>query len=105
MPIDDFYRIANNPEIRYVGNPLRHFKDPTTSATLPTIVQYRPLMPLTLSLGRAVLEPLGVPSLAADHIGNIALHIIIRHCSAIYAFNFLLCLGRILKPLPIKRCS
>lgn len=75
--LDDFYRIANNPEIRYVGNPLRHFKDPTTSATLPTIVQYRPLMPLTLSLGRALLEPLGVPSLAADHIGNIALHIII----------------------------
>ncbi len=72
--LDDTYRISNNPEIRYVGNPLRHFLDPTTSSTLPTIVQYRPLLPLSLSLGRALLEPLGIPSLAADHLGNIAFH-------------------------------
>lgn len=48
--LDDFYRIVGNPGIQQVHPIWRHFIDPSTMATLPRITNYRPLLPLTLSL-------------------------------------------------------
>lgn len=77
--LDDFYRIRDNPEIRRVSPVLRHFVDPGTisgsrgvsESALSQIGQYRPLLPLSLSLNYAVagLE------LPGYHLVNIALHL------------------------------
>ena len=69
--LDDHYRILDNPGIH--GGPWwRHFVDPTTSSTLPEITQYRPLLPLTLALNRALTGdgPVGY------HAGNLLLLIV-----------------------------
>ncbi|MGZ8474268.1 MAG: tetratricopeptide repeat protein [Candidatus Deferrimicrobiaceae bacterium] len=67
--LDDFYRLVENPAVRVVSPWWRHFVDVHTMATLPTITNYRPLLPLTLSLNYAVggLNPAGY------HVVNIAL--------------------------------
>jgi len=67
--LDDFYRLVENPAVRVVSPWWRHFVDVHTMATLPTITNYRPLLPLTLSLNYAIggLHPAGY------HIVNIAL--------------------------------
>jgi len=77
--LDDFYRLRDNPEIRRVGPVLRHFVDPGTisgsrgvsESALSQIGQYRPLLPLSLSLNYAAtgLE------LPGYHLVNIALHL------------------------------
>ncbi|MEC9072548.1 MAG: tetratricopeptide repeat protein [Myxococcota bacterium] len=68
--LDDVYRVVENPEVRYVAPAWRHFVDPGTMSTLPSIIQYRPLLPLTLSLNHAAggYEPAGY------HLFNLALH-------------------------------
>jgi len=53
--VDDFFRIDGNPAIDAVWPPWRHFLDPTTNATAPGLVQYRPLLPLSFSLDVAVM--------------------------------------------------
>ena len=78
--LDDFYRIRDNPEIRHVSPFLRHFSDPGTisgsrgvsESALNQIGQYRPLLPLTLSLNYAA----GGLELPGYHLVNIALHLI-----------------------------
>jgi hypothetical protein len=67
--LDDFYRVVENPGIRSLSAWWRHFVDIHTMATLPTITNYRPLLPLTLSLNYAIggLNPVGY------HVVNIAL--------------------------------
>ena len=69
--LDDFYRIVDNPGIRQVAPMGRHFTDPSTNAWLPRLVQYRPLLPLTLSWNHALTgdDPAGY------RWGNLALHI------------------------------
>lgn len=52
--LDDFYRVVDNPGIHRVWPVWRHFVDPGTSATMPSIVQFRPLLPLTLSINYAI---------------------------------------------------
>jgi tetratricopeptide (TPR) repeat protein len=52
--LDDHYRILDNPGIQRVSPVWRHFVDPSTSSTLDRIVQFRPLLPLTLSLNHAL---------------------------------------------------
>jgi hypothetical protein len=52
--LDDHYHVAANPEIRQVGPVGRHFTDPRTMSSLDRIVQYRPLLPLSLSLSYAL---------------------------------------------------
>jgi tetratricopeptide (TPR) repeat protein len=77
--LDDFYRIRDNPEIRQVAPVLRHFADPGTisgsrgvsESVLTQIGQYRPLLPLTLSLNYAA----GGLELPGYHLVNIALHL------------------------------
>jgi len=73
--LDDVYRVARNPEIERVAPVWRHFADPRTSATLPSLVQYRPLLPLSLSLNRAASERLGIEPRVGFHLGNLALHV------------------------------
>lgn len=77
--LDDLYRIRDNPEIRRVAPVLRHFVDPSTisgsrgvsESALNQVGQYRPLLPLTLSLNYA----LGGLDLPGYHVVNIALHL------------------------------
>ena len=77
--LDDLYRIRDNPEIRRVSPVLRHFTDPGTisgsrgvsESALNQIGQYRPLLPLTLSLNYA----LGGLDLPGYHMVNIAIHL------------------------------
>ncbi|HET6639148.1 MAG TPA: tetratricopeptide repeat protein [Gemmatimonadota bacterium] len=77
--LDDLYRIRDNPEIRRVSPVLRHFTDPGTisgsrgvsESALNQIGQYRPLLPLTLSLNYAV----GGLDLPGYHVVNIAIHL------------------------------
>ena len=65
--LDDVYRIIDNPGIQSFWPPWRHFFDPTTSSTQPTIVQYRPLLPLSLSIDYAIAGE----SERAFRIGNL----------------------------------
>ncbi len=69
--LDDYYRIVNNPGITRVQPFWRHFLDPSTMSSLQSIQQYRPLLPLTLSLNYAVsgLAP------ASYHLFNLAVHL------------------------------
>jgi tetratricopeptide (TPR) repeat protein len=77
--LDDLYRIRDNPEIRSVSPVLRHFTDPGTisgsrgvsESALNQIGQYRPLLPLTLSLNYA-FGGLGLPGY---HVVNMAIHL------------------------------
>lgn len=77
--LDDFYRIRDNPEIRRVDPVMRHFTDPGTisgsqgvsESALSQIGQYRPLLPLSLSLNYAA----GGLELPGYHLVNIALHL------------------------------
>ena len=77
--LDDLYRIRDNPEIRSVSPVLRHFTDPGTisgsrgvsESALNQIGQYRPLLPLSLSLNYA----LGGLDLPGYHVVNIAIHL------------------------------
>jgi tetratricopeptide (TPR) repeat protein len=75
--LDDAYRIQDNPELERVWPPWRHFFDPTTSATLPTLVQWRPMLPLTLSVSHALSDAVGMDRLVGLHLGNLALHVAI----------------------------
>ncbi|MFC1566981.1 tetratricopeptide repeat protein [bacterium] len=69
---DDHYRIKNNPEIQRVMPIWRHFTDPRTMTTDPVILQFRPMLPLTLSLNYAIAKH----SLIGYHLGNLLFHII-----------------------------
>ena len=55
---DDLYRVQGNPGVQEFWSPLRHFADESTSATLPRLRQYRPLLPLSLSVNYGVEPPL-----------------------------------------------
>jgi hypothetical protein len=74
--LDDFYRIVGNPELERVWPVWRHFFDPSTIATLPTIVQYRPMLPLSLSITTWASDMVGIERLVGHHLGNIAIHLV-----------------------------
>jgi tetratricopeptide (TPR) repeat protein len=48
--LDDFYRVVDNPWIQTIRPIWRHFVDPRTMSTLDRTTEYRPLVPLTVSL-------------------------------------------------------
>ena len=48
--LDDYYLIKNNPGIHKVSPITRHFTDPTTISRLERITQYRPMLPLSMSI-------------------------------------------------------
>jgi tetratricopeptide (TPR) repeat protein len=93
--LDDFYRIRDNPEIRHVSPVLRHFRDPGTisgsrgvsETPLNQLGQYRPLLPLTLSLNYAVAGH----SLTGYHVVNLAIHLLA--CVLVFLLVFTI-LGR-----------
>ncbi len=72
--LDDIYRIVQNPELDHVWPPWRHFLDPSTSASLPTIVQFRPMLPLSLSVGHWLNDLFGLRHVVGDHASNLLLH-------------------------------
>lgn len=80
--LDDMYRIVENPGIAHVRPLFRHFIDPSTSSSLPGLTQFRPLLPLTLSLNYWW----GGESPAGYHAVNLAFHVV----SAMLAYIFLL---------------
>ncbi len=84
--LDDHYIIVNNPELTRVQPFWRHFLDPTTSSSLKSIQQYRPLLPLTLSLNYAVsgLAP------ASFHLFSLGVHL----AAAFFFYLFFLTLLR-----------
>jgi hypothetical protein len=71
--LDDAYRISGNPEIDVFWPPWRHFFDPGTSSSLPTIEQFRPLLPLTLTITAALGDTLGLARPVAHRWGNLAI--------------------------------
>lgn len=70
--LDDFYRVVDNPGIEKLAPIGRHFVDPGTMSTLERITQYRPLLPLTLSLNYS----LAGNSLVSYHLGNLFFQIV-----------------------------
>ena len=74
--LDDFFRATDNPGIESVSPLSRHFTDPGTMATLPHLVQYRPLLPLSLSLSHAAATSFGIEPVVAHHAGNLLLHLL-----------------------------
>ena len=74
--LDSIYRVQQNAELDVLWPLHRHFLDPTTSATLPTLVAYRPMLPLSLSIDAAVARSFGMDRLLAFHLGNVVLHIL-----------------------------
>ena len=70
--VDDSYRVQDNPGVQQFWPPWRHFTDPTTSSHLPRLVQYRPLLPLSLSVNYAIAGD----SLVGYHIGNLLFQIV-----------------------------
>jgi tetratricopeptide (TPR) repeat protein len=75
LQLDDVYRVGQNPEIEVLHPMGRHFVDPRTSASLPQLVQYRPLLPLSLSVNLHISDALGIERLVGFHLGNLVLHI------------------------------
>jgi tetratricopeptide (TPR) repeat protein len=69
LHLDDFYRVQGNPGVEQLSPVWRHFVDPHTMSTLPRITQYRPLLPLSLSLDHA----LAGHSLVVYHLTNLGL--------------------------------
>jgi tetratricopeptide (TPR) repeat protein len=67
---DDLYIVKDNPGIEKLLPLGRHFVDPGTMSSLPRLVQYRPLLPLTLSISYyfSGYSPSGY------HLGNILAH-------------------------------
>jgi len=70
--LDDYYRVVDNPGIQTLSKPWRHFVDPGTMSSLPRITQYRPLLPLTLSINFRLHKY----SLPGYHLVNFIFHII-----------------------------
>ncbi|MCX4246713.1 hypothetical protein [Paraliomyxa miuraensis] len=73
--LDDQYRIVENPELGRVWPIWRHFFDPATSSSLPTIVQFRPMLPLSLSITAWLSELVGLDPLVGHRLGNLGLHV------------------------------
>ncbi|MCP4202664.1 MAG: tetratricopeptide repeat protein [bacterium] len=82
LQLDDAYRVASNPEVKRFWPPWRHFLDPRTSTSLPTLEQYRPLLPLSLSLNNELSDRLGIELLAGYHLGNLGIHLAV--CWLVY---------------------
>ena len=68
--LDDFYRITENPHIEKIWPISRHFLDASTMSTIPRITEFRPLLPLTLSINYAISGH----ALTGYHLFSIAIH-------------------------------
>ncbi len=69
--LDDYFRIVANTGVATFWPPWRHFVDPSTSSSASEyLVQYRPLLPLSLSIDVALWGARAMPM----RLGNIVLH-------------------------------
>ncbi|MFH1726716.1 MAG: tetratricopeptide repeat protein [Elusimicrobiota bacterium] len=68
--LDDFFRVVGNPQVETLHPFWRHFFDPSTASSLSRISEYRPLLPLSLSLNFAVAGH----NLLGYHLFNLAAH-------------------------------
>ena len=68
--LDDYWRIVGNEGVHHFWPPWRHFTDPRTSAAMASLVQFRPLLPLSFSADIALW---GVDR-SALRATNVALH-------------------------------
>jgi hypothetical protein len=68
--LDDHWRLVANDGVATFWPPWRHFVDPSTSASIETLVQFRPLLPLSFSVDRALW---GVNAVASRAV-NVLLH-------------------------------
>ena len=75
--LDDLYRIVGNPGVEGSVPFWRHFVDPSTSASIPRLTQYRPLLPATLSWSYALA---GGHDLVVYHVGNLGCSGELRVC-------------------------
>jgi hypothetical protein len=73
--LDDYAHIVTNPEIERFWPPWRHLLDERTITVNPTISQYRPLLPLVLSVDFVLADALGAPRLAVHHALAVATHL------------------------------
>jgi tetratricopeptide (TPR) repeat protein len=78
--LDDAFRVLNNPGVQEFWPPWRHFVDPSTCSHLPRLVQYRPMLPLSLSINYAIAGD----SVVGYHIGNLLLQFLAS--SAVFLF-------------------
>lgn len=95
MHLDDFPRIADNPENDQFWPPWRHFFDRETNALGDRVHIYRPLPTLSLTFSKLYSDTLGMDPLAGYHLGNIATHLA---TSVLLFFFFRELLGRFGKP-------
>lgn len=72
LHLDDFYRVKDNPGVVQFWPPWRHFYDPGTMATLPNITNYRPMLPLSLSVSYLI----GRGTHVGWHSGNLVIQIV-----------------------------
>jgi tetratricopeptide (TPR) repeat protein len=82
--LDDYYLIVTNPGITRIQPVWRHFLDPSTASSLQSIQQYRPLLPLTLSLNYAI-SGLAPPSY---HLFSMGVH----YAAVVFFYLFFLIL-------------
>lgn len=82
--LDDFYRIVDNAGIHAIHPVWRHFLDPSTSSSVRSLQQYRPLLPIALSISYA-FSGTGV---AAYHLFNIATQAV----ASVFVFLFIISL-------------
>lgn len=75
MHLDSVHRVRDNPEIERFWPPWRHFVDARTSTALSSIVVYRPMLPLSLTINVAISDGLGIDRLAGFHFGNVLIHL------------------------------
>lgn len=83
--LDDYYRVVDNPGIQQFWPPARHFVEPRTMSTLDRITQYRPLLPLSLSIDYAI----GGNSVVTHHVGNLLLQIVASLLAFLLALELL----------------
>src|SRR6185369_16330416 len=77
-----FCRVFDNPWIQSVRPIWRHFVDPRTMSTLDRVTEYRPLVPLTLSLNFW----LSGSRVASYHAVNLLAHL----AAVLFVYAFLL---------------
>jgi len=70
--LDDFHVVQNNTAIRQIQPIWRHFVDPTTMSVFLSHTDYRPLLPLSLSITYALYGS----NVVGYHIFNIAFHML-----------------------------
>ncbi len=85
--LDDFQRIVENPGVHSIHPVWRHFLDPSTSASVNSLQQYRPFLPIALSIGYAFSGT----GAAAYHLFNIAAQAV----ASVFVFLFLISLLRL----------